>query len=70
MKARVLRGIGRIGGHTTLTGMALSRIASRSSTGAIVVGGGMIAKTLYDRRQAKKAQARGDAELLEKAAED
>ena len=54
---------------STLTGMALSRIASRSSTGAILVGGGMIAKTLYDRRQAKKARAKGDAELIEKAVE-
>ena len=54
----------------TLAGLALSRVASRSSTGAVVVGGGMLAKTLYDRRQARKSQAKGDAELLERAAED
>lgn len=55
---------------STLFSLALSRIASRSSTGAIAVGGGMIAKTLYDRRRAKKAQAKGDAHLLEDATED
>ena len=47
------RGLG-----STLTALALSKMASRSSTGAIVVGTGMLAKTLYDRRQAKKARAR------------
>ena len=55
---------------STLTSVALSRMATRSNTGAIAVGTGMLAKTLYDRRQAKKARAKGDAELLEKAAED
>lgn len=55
---------------TTLTSLALSRLASRSTTGAIAVGGGMIAKTLYDRRQAKKAQAKGELKLLQDAVED
>ncbi|GAB5349846.1 hypothetical protein [Alteriqipengyuania sp. 357] len=55
---------------STLTSFALAKMASRSSAGAFMVGSGMLAKTLYDRRQAKKARAKGDAQLLEKAAED
>ena len=55
---------------STLTALALSKIATRSSTGAVFVGSGMLAKTLYDRRQAKKARAKGDAKILEAAAED
>ncbi len=33
-----------------LAGAALTRLATRSVPGAIVVGGGMLAKLLYDRR--------------------
>jgi hypothetical protein len=55
---------------STLTSLALAKMASRSTSGAIMVGSGMLAKTLYDRRQAKKARAKGDAEILERAAED
>ncbi|MAL00387.1 MAG: hypothetical protein CL805_15055, partial [Citromicrobium sp.] len=54
---------------STLTALALSKVAARSSTGAVVVGGGMLAKALYDRRQAKKARAKGDAQILEDAAD-
>ena len=36
---------------------------------AVVVGGGMLARALYDRRQAKKARAKGDAQILEDAAD-
>lgn len=52
-----------------LLSLGMARMAAKSSTGAVVVGGGMLAKTLYDRRQAKKARAKGDAQLLEDAAE-
>ncbi|WP_226017223.1 hypothetical protein [Novosphingobium sp. FKTRR1] len=51
---------GRTIGHT-LVGTALARVATSSVPGAIVVGGGLLAKTLYDRRQAKAAKARADA---------
>lgn len=44
----------------TLAGTALARVATGSVPGAIVVGGGLIAKTLYDRRRAKKAKPSGD----------
>jgi len=37
-----------------LAGSALLRIASRSVPGAIVVTGGLIAKTLHDRRKTKR----------------
>ena len=45
----------------TLIGTAVARIATRSVPGAIVVGGGLLAKTLYDRRQGKRtARAEGE----------
>ena len=40
-----------------LAGVALTRFATRSVPGAIIVGGGILAKTLYDRRRAGKAAA-------------
>ena len=39
-----------------LAGVAAVRIATRSVPGAIVVGGGWLAKTLYERRRAKRAK--------------
>ena len=41
-----------------LAGAALTRIATRSVPGAIVVGGGMLAKALYDRRRQARARRR------------
>lgn len=38
----------------TLLGTAVARIATRSVPGAIIVGGGLLAKALHDRRKAKK----------------
>lgn len=46
---------------------ALARIAMQSVPGAIVVGGGLIAKTLYDRRKARKAKAEGETAIEEMA---
>lgn len=40
----------------TLAGAALTRLATRSVPGALVVGGGLLAKSLYDRRRAKRAR--------------
>lgn len=59
------RGLG-----STLSSFVLAKLATRSSKGAAVVGAGMLAKTLYDRRQGKKARLKGEAKMLEKAAED
>ena len=53
----------------TIVGTALARIATRSVPGAILVGGGMLAKTLYDRSQGKSARAEGAQEVHEQAAE-
>jgi hypothetical protein len=35
-------------------GIAATRIATRSIPGALLVGGALLAKTLYDRRKAKR----------------
>ena len=44
----------------TLLGTAVARIATRSVPGAILVGGGLLAKTLFDRSQDKRnARAKG-----------
>jgi hypothetical protein len=39
-----------------LAGAAVVRLATKSVPGAIVVGGGMLAKRLYDRRQALRGK--------------
>lgn len=54
----------------TLVGTALARIATRSVSGAIVIGGGMLAKTLYDHKHARKAEAEGKKAVDEQAARD
>ena len=49
----------------------LARIATKSVPGAIVVGGGALAKTLLDRRKNRhKAKAEGDAELVAQSRND
>ena len=49
----------------TLVGTAIARVATRSVPGAIVVGGGLLAKTLYDRRRSRKAEAAGEVAVEE-----
>ncbi len=39
-----------------IAGALAVRVATRSVPGAIVVGGGILAKTLYDRRRARKGK--------------
>lgn len=56
------RGIGK-----SLVRTALARVATRSVPGAIVVGGGLLAKTLYDRHKGKAAAAEGHAEIRKAA---
>lgn len=52
----------------TLASYAVARVATRSVPGAIVVGGGILAKVLLDRRQSRRAaQREGDRKLREKA---
>lgn len=55
----------------TLISLALARVATKSVPGAIVVGGGAVAKALLDRRKNRfRAKAEGDRKLLEQARED
>lgn len=52
----------------TLISTVLARIATRSVPGALVVGGGAVAKALLDRRKSRlRAKAEGDEALLEQA---
>jgi len=52
----------------TLVGTALARMATRSVPGALIVGGGLLAKTLFDRRKSKSvAKAKGEASIDEQA---
>jgi hypothetical protein len=53
----------------TLISTAIARLATRSVPGAIIVGGGMLAKTLYDRSQDKRAvERKGEKQVDEQAA--
>ena len=47
-----------------LAGAALVRIATKSVPGAIIVTGGLIAKSLHDKRKAKKAADAQESPLL------
>ncbi len=52
----------------TMVGTALARLATRSVLGALVVGGGLLAKTLFDRRRGKSVvQAEGAAQVERQA---
>jgi hypothetical protein len=54
----------------TMVGTVLARIATRSVPGAILVGGGMLAKTLYDRSKGQAAaKAEGARKVHEQAVE-
>ena len=55
----------------TLASYAVARVATRSVPGALVVGGGLLAMTLIDRRQTRRAARRkGDKALREQAQGD
>ena len=49
----------------TLIGTAAARIATRSVPGAIVVGGGLLAKALYDRREGKRSARTSGTRAIE-----
>lgn len=48
---------------STLIATAVARVATRSVPGAILVGGGLLAKTLYDRRKGQAAKEEGRAQV-------
>ncbi|WP_338446268.1 hypothetical protein V5F89_00240 [Pelagerythrobacter marensis] len=53
-----------------LATFAIARLATRSIPGAVLVGGGLLAKTLLDRRQSRRAARRkGDKALREQTKE-
>jgi hypothetical protein len=53
----------------TLISTAIARIATRSVPGAILVGGGALAKMLYDRAQSRRTEKReGNKAVAEQAA--
>lgn len=55
----------------TIATVIVSKIATRSVPGAVLVGGGLIAKTLFDRSQKRrKARRKGDRTLLDQANRD
>ena len=51
----------------TLIGTAIARIATRSVPGALIVGGGLLAKTLYDRKHGKDAADAGEKAVEKQA---
>ena len=52
----------------TLVGTALARIATKSVPGAIVVGGSVLAKALYERRRKGASAQKGEEQATEQAA--
>lgn len=52
----------------TLVSTALARVATRSVPGALLVGGGLLAKALYDRRQGAEAKAKGQRAVARRVA--
>ncbi|GGD68172.1 hypothetical protein [Croceicoccus mobilis] len=53
---------------STLMATAVARVATRSVPGMVVVGGGMLAKALYDRRQGRRARVEGREEVRKRMA--
>ena len=52
----------------TLIGTAVARVATRSVPGALLIGGGLLAKTLYDRsRKRGEVEAEGAKEVEDQA---
>jgi len=52
----------------SLTSFVLASVATRSLPGAVLVGGGALAKTLLDRRKSRRrAKIEGDRKLLDQA---
>jgi len=54
----------------TLVSGLLARYATRSLPGAVLIGSGLVVKTLYDRGRSKRLARRSGDETLKKMAED
>ena len=53
-----------------LASYAVARMATRSLPGAVIVGGGLLAKTLFDRGRSRRKNRRDGDKALHKMAED
>ena len=53
----------------TMIGSVLARYATRSVPGAVLIGGGLIAKTLFDRGRSKRSSRRAGDKALKKMAD-
>jgi hypothetical protein len=63
---RIVKGRGMT---RTLVSTAIARVATSSVPGALIVGGGLLAKTLHDRSQGqRKARVQGEEAVAEQAA--
>lgn len=51
----------------TLMASVAARVATTSVPGALVVGGGLLGKTLFDRVRGRKAEIEGEKKLLKRA---
>ena len=60
---RAITGRGIVG---STAAVIVTRLATRSVPGALMVGGGLLAKALFDRRQLRRAQERSAAKAAEK----
>lgn len=54
----------------TVAAYGVTKLATRSVPGALLVGGGLLAKTLYDRSQSRRAARRAGDKALAKQAEE
>ena len=54
----------------TLAAYGVTKVATRSVPGALLVGGGLAIKTLFDRSQSKKKAGRQGDRMLDKQAEE
>lgn len=54
----------------TLVGAVVTRLATRSVPGAIIIGGGMLAKMIHERRKLRKAGSKGESSGKHKIADD
>ena len=62
-KAKIEQTLGQ-----TLVSFGLAKLATKNLPGALLVGGGAVVKSLYDRRRSRLAQRReGDRDLIEQA---
>ncbi len=68
--AQAKAAVGKRSMAEALIGTAVARVATKSLPGALMVGGGLLAKALWDRRKGREATAKGATLLAKRAAKD